>query len=189
MAVEKNKFSASATFAKRELCAAIISVAGLIDALDAKNAGNFLDVDEDSLELALVGNFKVGVNARVGAIRAAFEVMNVGASAADDGGDFGKKAGAVACADGELDGEFGFRPTAPFHGDAAFGLVHQILHVGTLASVDGDATASRDVADDFIARNGVATFGAVNEQVVVTFDDERGFAEAQHAFNGFDEGG
>jgi hypothetical protein len=38
IAVEKNKLSALATFAKRELCAAITSVAGLVDALDAKNA-------------------------------------------------------------------------------------------------------------------------------------------------------
>ena len=165
------------------------SMAGLVDAFDTKNAGDFFNVYEDGFELAFVGNFEVGVNARVGAIRTAFQVMNVGPSSADDGGDFGEEAGAVACADGELDGEFGFGAAAPLDGDAAFGLVHEILNVGTLASVHGDAAAPRDVADNFVAGNGVATLGAVNEQVVMTFDDERSFAEAQHAFYCFYQSG
>src|SRR5947209_19083350 len=132
------------------------SMAGLVDAFDTKNAGDFFNVYEDGFELALVGNFEVGVNARVGAIRTAFQIMNVGTSSADDGGDFGEKAGAVACADGELDGKLGFGAAAPLDGDAAFGLVQEILHVGTLASVDGDSSSSRDVADNFVAGNGIA---------------------------------
>src|SRR5713101_1991148 len=164
-------------------------MAGLVDAFHTENAGNFLNIDEDGFELAFIGDFEVGVNARVGAIGAAFQVVNVGTSSADDGGDFGEKAGAVACADGELDGKFCFGATAPLDGDAAFGLVHEILHVGTLASVDGDSSSSRDVADDFVARNGVATLGAVNEQVVVTFNDERRFAEAEHTLDGLDQSG
>ncbi len=163
-------------------------MAGLVDAFHTENAGNFLNIDEDGFELAFIGDFEVGVNARVGAIGAAFQVVNVGTSSADDGGDFGEKAGAVACADGELDGKFCFGATAPLDGDAAFGLVHEILHVGTLASVDGDSSSSRDVADNFVAGNGIATLGAVNEQVVVTFNDERSFAEAQHALYCFYEG-
>jgi hypothetical protein len=88
-------------------------VAGLVDALDAEDPGNFLDIGEDGFELALVGNFKVGVDARVGTIGTALEIVNVGTGAADDGGDFGKKAGAVARADGELDGKLGFGAAAP----------------------------------------------------------------------------
>src|SRR5437667_10528116 len=138
------------------------SVAGLVDTLDAENAGNFLYVDENGFELAFIRNFEVCVNARVGAVGAAFQVMNVRASSADDGSDFGKKAGAVACADGELDGKFGFRAAAPLDGDAAFGLVHEILNVGTRPGVHGDTAATRDVADNFVAGNGIATFGAIN---------------------------
>src|SRR5713226_841668 len=164
-------------------------MAGLVDAFDAQNARNFLYVDENGFELALIGNFEVGVNARVGAIRTALQVMDVGTSSADDGGDFSEKAGAIACADSELDGKLGFGAAAPLDGDAAFGLVHEILNVGTLASMYGDTAASRDVADNFVAGNGIATLGAVNEQVVVTFYNQGRFAEAQHALYCFNESG
>ena len=72
-------------------------LAGLVDAFDAENAGNFADIDENGFELAPVRNFEVSVNARVGAgaIGTAFEVVNVGTGSADDGGDVGKKTGAT----------------------------------------------------------------------------------------------
>src|SRR5258708_23553337 len=89
------------------------SMAGLVDAFNAENTGNFLNVDQDGFELAPVGDFEVGVNSRVGAIRAAFRVMNVGTSAADDGGFFGEETGAVACAAGGLEGKIGFGAGAP----------------------------------------------------------------------------
>src|SRR5258706_2316433 len=165
------------------------SMAGLVDAFDAEDAGNFADIDEDGFELALIGNFEIGVNAGISAIRAAFEIVNVGTGSADDGGDFGEKAGAIARADGELDRESGFGAAAPLDGDAAFGLVHEVLHVGTRTRVHGDAATTGDIADDFVARNGVAALGAVNEQVVVAFDDERSFAETEHALDGLDQGG
>src|SRR5216683_1327248 len=163
-------------------------LAGLVDAFDAEDAGNFADIDEDRFELALVGNFEVGVDARVGAIGAALEVVDVGTGTADDGGDFCEKAGAVARADGELDGKLGFGSAAPLDGDAAFGLVHEILDVGARSSVNGDAAAARDVADNFVAGNGIAALGAVDEQVVVALDDQGRLAEAQHPFYGFDKG-
>jgi len=136
-----------------------ILVAGLVDAFDAQNAGDFADIDENGFELTLVGNFEIGVNAGVGAIRTAFQVVNVGTGffSADDGGDFGKKASAVARADGELDGKLGFGTAAPLDGDAAFGLVHEILHVGTSSGVHRHTAAAGDVADNFVARNGIAT--------------------------------
>src|SRR5258706_4443525 len=165
------------------------SMAGLVDAFDAEDAGNFADIDEDGFELALIGNFEIGVNAGISAIRAAFEIVNVGTGSADDGGDFGEKAGAIARADGELDRESGFGAAAPLDGDAAFGLVHEVLDVETGACVDGHAAATGDIADDYVARNGVATLGRVNEQVVVAFDNERSFAETEHALDGFDQGG
>ena len=88
-------------------------MAGLVDAFDAENAGNFFYICEDGFELALIGDFKVGVNARVGAVGAAFQVVNVGAGAADNGGDVCQKARAIARADGELNGESGFGAAAP----------------------------------------------------------------------------
>src|SRR5260370_26909096 len=102
-----------------------MSLAGLVDAFDAENAGNFADIDEDGFELTAVGDFQLGVNAGVGAVGTAFEVVNVGTRSADDGGDFGKQAGAVACAGGEVEGEGGFGGATPLHRDAGFGLVHE----------------------------------------------------------------
>src|SRR5260370_16858535 len=106
-------------------------MAGLVDAFDAENAVDFFQVGENGLQLALVGNFEVGVDARIGAVGTAFQVVNVGTGAADDGGDFGEQAGAVASADGELHGEGGGAGAAPLDGDAALGLIHHILHVWT----------------------------------------------------------
>src|SRR5258707_13112115 len=77
---------------------------------------------------------------------------------------------------------------APFHGDAPFGLIQQILHIGTRACVHGYAAASRDVADDVVAGNWIAALGAVDQQIAVSFDDERSFAETEHALNGVDQG-
>src|SRR5437762_10634498 len=105
-------------------------MAGLVDAFDAENTGNLADIDENGFELAPVGNFDVGVNARVGAFGTALEVVNVRTGSADDSCDVSKQTGAVPRADGELDGKFGFGSAAPLDGDAAFGLVHEILHVG-----------------------------------------------------------
>src|SRR5712692_9329357 len=185
----KNVFSAAINLPEQESQAINISVARLVDAFDAQNARNFLYVDENGFELALVGNLQIRVDSRIAAIRTALQVMNVGTSSADDGGDFSEKAGAVACADGELDGKLGFGAAAPLDGDAAFGLVHEILNIGTLTSMHGDTAAPRDVADNFVAGNGIATLGAVNEQVVVTFNNQGRFAEAQHALYCFNESG
>src|SRR4029077_4939754 len=162
----KNKLWSVANFPRSEWQAGGISIArsmaGVVGAFDAQDAGNFADVDEDGFELALIGNFQIGVNTRIGAVRAAFEIVNVGTGSADDGGDFGEKAGAIARADGELDRESGFGAAAPLDGDAPFCLVHEVLDVGTRACVDGDAAAAGDVADNFVARNGIAALGTVN---------------------------
>ena len=53
--------------------------------------------------------------------------------------------------------------------------------------MNGDAAAAGDVADDFVAGNWIATLRAIHQQIVVALDDERRFAEAQHALDGFDQ--
>ena len=55
--------------------------------------------------------------------------------------------------------------------------------------MDGDAAATGDVTDNFVPGNGIATFGAVDEQVVVAFDNQRSFAKTQDALDGLDECG
>src|SRR2546421_10338814 len=88
-------------------------MAGLVDAFDAENAGDFFDICEDGFELALIGDFKVGVDARVGAVGAAFQVVNVGAGAADNGGGGCQKGGGGARAGGGVEGGRGVGAAPP----------------------------------------------------------------------------
>src|SRR5438477_3751739 len=111
-------------------------MAGLVDAFDTENAGNFFDICKDGFELALIGDFKVGVDARVSAVGAAFQVVNVGAGAADNGGEVCQKAGAIACADGEMKGVNGFRIVAQLNGEATLCLKLQVLIVGARPLMD-----------------------------------------------------
>src|SRR5271170_141123 len=159
--------------------------AGLVDALDADYAADAADINEDGFELALVGDFETGFDAGVEFVWAAFEIADVGAGAADDSGDFGEQAGAVLGADGELYRERRSAVAAPFDGDAAFRLIQQVLHVGTALGVHSHAASARNVADDFVAGNGVATFGAIDKQIVLALDDQRSFAKAEHTLDGF----
>ena len=99
------------------------SMAGLVDAFDTKNAGDFFNVYEDGFELAFVGNFEIGVNARVGAVRAAFEIVNVTVGVAEYGGDVGQQAGAIFGTNYQMHQELGSTGSTPFDGDAAFGLI------------------------------------------------------------------
>src|SRR5216683_6623020 len=78
--------------------------------------------------------------------------------------------------------------TAPLDGDAALGLIQQILHVGTRARVYGNAATPRDVPDDVVAGNRIATLGAVDQQVPVALDDQRCIAKTKHALDGLDQG-
>ena len=138
--------------------------------------------------MAAVDDFQAGVNPRVIAIRPAFQVSNIRASTADDCSDFGEQTGAIFGMNGELNRERRGGLPAPFDGDAAFRFVHQILDVRTKFGVNRDAATARDVTGDVVAGNRIATLRAKDEQPVVTFDDERRFAHAEHTLNGLDDG-
>ncbi len=108
-----------------------------------------------------------------------FHGADVGVLVADDGGYFLQHPSAIVAVDGEshrirlLRSILVFRSARPFDSDAAVGLVKQVLHVGTAARMDGYALAARDVADDFLAADGIATSRAIDQQLVLAFDDER----------------
>src|SRR5260370_21611683 len=95
-----------------------MSMAGLVNAFDAEDSGNLADIHENGFELALIGDLKIGVNARIGAVGPALKIVNVRAGAADDGRDFRKKTGTIARANGELNRKSGFG-AAPLDSDAA----------------------------------------------------------------------
>src|SRR5215831_1095190 len=161
----------------------------LIDALYAVNAGDSTNVGEDAFKLAPVDDLEAGLDAGILAVRAAFQITNVGTGAADDGGDLSQQTRAILGANRELDREGGRALAAPLDRNAAFRLVEKILHIGAGAGVYGNSAAAGDVSDDLIARDGVAAFGAEDQQVVVALDDQGSFPDAQHAFDGFDQGG
>src|SRR5712664_1826818 len=133
------------------------------------------------------------LNARIDAsihpIGAALEAVDVGAGTANHGGNFGQKAGAVLGANHELHLESGGAGAAPLDGDAALGLIDQILDIGASTRVHGHATATGDIADDVVAGDGGAALGAIHQQVVVALDDQRRFAKAEHALDRLDQGG
>ena len=58
------------------------------------------------------------------------------------------------------------RAASPFDGDFALGFVHELLHVGALHGMNGNAFAARNIADDRFATNGVAAFGAIDKDIV-----------------------
>src|SRR5277367_900038 len=101
----------------------------LVDAFDAKDAGDFSNVGENGFELAAVDDFEAGLDAGILTVGAALKAADIGAGAADDGGDSGEEARAVFGANRKLHrggcGAF----TAPLDGDAALCLVHEILHI------------------------------------------------------------
>src|SRR5580658_1198231 len=94
-----------------------------VDALDATNVG------EDGFELALIRDFQAGGNTGVLFVRTAFQSANVGASSTDYGGDVRKQTSTILGADYQFYREGGDIVAPPFDGNAALGLVHQVLDV------------------------------------------------------------
>src|SRR5262249_46219162 len=140
---------------------------GLIDALNAKNAGDLANVGQDRFELAAIDDFEAGIDAGVQFVRTAFEIADVRTGTANDGSDFREQASTILGTNHELYRECGRGLAAPFHSDAALGLVQKILHVGAELVVYGDASATRDVADDVITRNGIAALCTKDKQIVM----------------------
>ncbi len=87
----------------------------VIDALDVGDAGDALDVFQDALELFAVVDVEGGFDAGVEVIRAAVEVLDIGADSADDAGDAGEQAGAVLGVNAQGDGVDFAGLLAPLH--------------------------------------------------------------------------
>src|ERR1700674_4042710 len=140
-----------------------------MNGVNAVHRGAFAAVGETASRLAAIGNFQAGFDARVELVGSAFKIANVGAGSADDRGNFSEQAGAILGANCQLHRESGRALAAPFDRDAALGLVHQILHVWTGASVDGYSATTGDIADDFVAGNRIAALGTKYQQIIVAF--------------------
>src|SRR5260370_41532271 len=69
----------------------------LVDTLHIIHAGDFADIGEDRLEVAAISDFQAGVDARVRAIRSAFQAGAVGSGAADYSGAYLRRSRAAQC--------------------------------------------------------------------------------------------
>ena len=135
-----------------------------------------------AFELLAILNVKRNFDAGASVVfAAAFKGTNVCGIVADDAGDSGEHAGTVFREDAEPHGKRGVRSGSPLNRNPALGFVKQIFNVGTILAVNRDPAAARDVADDLVAGNRVATFRAVNHQIAVAANNDRGFVDTHHA--------
>src|SRR5215472_4474506 len=161
----------------------------LLHALHVLHAGDLAHAGDDALkvlEVCYVDNH-VDCGMTLGGL--GFDIADVGVGVADDGGDLLQHTGTIITEDDELDGEAGLPDGcganaaifSPLYGNAAFGLVHEILNVFAGLGVNSYAFAARNVTDDFFAADGVAASRAVDEEIVVSFDLDRGIVAAKNA--------
>src|ERR1035437_7932412 len=148
----------------------------LLPALHSAHAGDPAQSENHTVEVAQVLGFhhKLDHGLTVFGLLG-IDAANVGVVVGDDGGQLLQHAGAIVAVDGDLD-RVTLRPAGnliahpgPLDRDAPVALIQQVLHVGTTARMNRNALASRDVPDDFFAANGVATSGAINQEVVLAF--------------------
>src|SRR5437588_2066141 len=155
----------------------------LIDALDTKHPGNSLHVLKYALQLVAIGNVDGGFNARLQIVRSAVEHLNVGSYAADHAGNICEKSGTILAVHHQRDGIGSLPDIAPLYVDAAFGLIEQLLDVGTRGVMHGDSAAPCDIADDGVARNRITTFGAVNHEIVLAKNQNGGISDPEHSLH------
>src|ERR1700693_2554377 len=139
------------------------------------HAGNLADAVDDFLQVFQVGDFEDYVHAGLAILAAGFDVADVGVGIADKGGDLFEHAEAVVAEKRDFYGignRLAVFVAGPEYVDAAVGFIEKIGDVRTVDGVDGHSFASRDVADDSLAANGVATAGAIDEQVALSADDD-----------------
>ena len=65
---------------------------------------------------------------------------------------------------------------SPPYFDPTLGIVHQVLHIGARLGMHAHALAARHIADDRLARNGIATARPINQHVIDSADFERTIA-------------
>src|SRR5215469_12894666 len=99
----------------------------VVNAADVEDSGDLLDLQKDFFELLAVAHVQGNFDACMQMFADAFEGADIGF----DSGDFGEHTGAVFGEDSKAYGEDRVRGTGPFRSDAAFGLVEEVLDVGT----------------------------------------------------------
>ena len=140
----------------------------------------------DFLEVLEVGNFQDYVHAGLPVLAAGLYVADVGVGIADYSGDLFEHPEAIVAEQSNFHGIGNWLAVfvaGPEYIDAALGFVQKIGDVGTVDGVDGNSFAAGDVADDGLAAYGVATLGAIDEQIALSADYDGVAAAAKDAAN------
>src|SRR6202140_4728316 len=131
--------------------------------------GDLAQARDDLLEVLQVGNVEDDFNTSlaVGSLRG--DVADVAFGVPDHSGNALQHAKPVVAKDGELHGIGGGSAlvAGPLHIDAAFWFVEKIRHVRTVDRVHGHAFAARDVANDSLAADGIATSRSIDEHIAL----------------------
>src|SRR3954454_8014382 len=142
-------------------------------------AGKCAQSGDDSIQVGDVFRLQNKFHDRLAILAGArVDAADIGTVVADDGGQVLQHARPIVAVDNHPNG-IGLLPSAfvrvfrPLDGDAAIGLVEQVLHIRTPPRVDGDAAAASDIADDLFAANGIATSRAIDQQIVLPLHFER----------------
>src|SRR5208337_3898398 len=125
----------------------------LLRPLHSANPGDAAQAEDHAVEVAHVFGFSNQIDDGLAIIVLAnFDAADIGVVVGDNGNQLLQHAGAVVAGDSDLN-RVALRPASgfssyagPFDIDAAVALVEQVLHVGTIARMDGHAFAAGDVA-------------------------------------------
>src|SRR5580658_3872225 len=143
--------------------------------LDVVDAGDLSYSVHDFLVVFQVGDFQDHVEAGLAVLAARFHAADIGFGVADDGGDLFEHTPTVIAEESDFYGignGLTVFVSGPEDVDAAVGFVEEVGDVRTIDGVDGDAFAAGDVADDGLSANGIATAGAIDEEVALSADDD-----------------
>src|SRR6266550_1723176 len=157
----------------------------LLQPLHIVHTRNLAHAVDDSLQVLEVGDFQYNVDTGLTVAGAGLDVPDIGALVGDDGRDLLQHAETIVAEKRELDG-IGNRLTLfvtarPLHVDAAVGFIEKIGDVGAVNGVNRYTLAAGHVADDRFSANGVATLGAVDQQVAMALHDNGVVIAAKNA--------
>src|SRR5579863_8679574 len=143
----------------------------LLQSLHVVNPGNLAHAVDDVFQVLEVCNIENDIDVGLCVRAAHLNVADVGFGVADHGRYLFQHAESIVAKDGKLHGIRARRSliVGPFHIDAALRLIQEVHDVRAIEGVDGYAFAAGYVTDHALAADGVATAGAVHEQITMAF--------------------
>src|SRR6266851_686270 len=155
------------------------------------HAGNFAQAGHNLFQVFEIGDVEDDLDAGLAVGGMGPDVADVALRVADDTCDIFQHAKTIVAVDGKLDWISRGRAfvAGPLDVNAAFRLEHQVGDVGAAYGVNGDSLATRNVADDALSTNGIATAGAVDQHIALTLDHDGVVVAKDAAHNAGDGAG